>query len=59
MYSSFRAAICSLRLPIMAHVISHVVVLPTDWNDLERFEPRLVFATECFVSLFSALHVDL
>ena len=59
MYSSFRAAICSPRLPIMAHVISHVVVLPTDWNDLERFEPRLLLATECFVSLFSALHVDL
>ena len=51
-----RAAICSPRLPIMAHVISHVVVLPTD---LERFEPRLLLATECFVSLFSALHVDL
>ena len=33
--------------------------LPTDWNDLERFEPRLLLATECFVSLFSALHVDL
>ena len=43
----------------MAHVISHVVVLPTDWNDLERFEPRLLLATKCFVSLFSALHVDL
>ena len=59
MYSSFRAAICSPRLPIMAHVISHVVVLPTDWNDLERFELCLLLATECFVSLFSALHVDL
>ena len=43
----------------MAHVISHVVVLPTDWNDLERFEPGLLSATESFVSLFSALHVDL
>ena len=59
MNSSFRAAICSSRLPIMAHVISHIVVLPTDWNDLERFEPGLLSATECFVSLFSALHVDL
>ena len=59
MYISFRAVICSPHLPIMAHVISHVVVLPTDWNDLKRFEPRLLSATECFVSLFSALHVDL
>ena len=46
-------------IPITAHVISHVVVLPSDLNDLERFEPRLLLATECFVSLFSALRVDL
>ena len=28
-----------------------------DWNDLERFEPHLLLATECFVTLFSALNV--
>ena len=51
-YSYYRAAICSPRLTIMAHVISHVVVLPTDWNDLERFEPRVLLLQSVFKFYF-------